>query len=306
MAATEKTGAARLPPVDLAPRGGPGLARSVDGEDAPLPPAVEQAPQPPAASGSTAPERGKRPDQPRGTEPSTLHVDDMDVRKVFEMLSRQSALNILVSPNVAGRITVDLKDMPVEKAIEAVAELCHLQTRREGNLVYVHTITEGDEKEEQDLPIRIYRLTYAKGTDLEKMVKPLLSKRGVSASTPESEMGIKTDSDKAGGDFMAGGDVLVVQDHERVLKTVDRVVARLDVQPIQVLIEAIIVSVKLENGLDLGVNFGVVDSTATTLGVLGSGAAINAATGFTPAKVLTAGGAVWGIRSAASPRTSRG
>jgi type II secretory pathway component GspD/PulD (secretin) len=93
---------------------------------------------------------------------------------------------------------------------------------------------------------------------------------------------------------MAGGDVLVVQDHERVLKAADRVVAQLDVQPIQVLIEAIIVSVKLENGLDLGVNWGVVDNAATTLGVFGSGAAINAATGFTPAKVLTAGGAVVG------------
>jgi type IV pilus secretin PilQ/predicted competence protein len=218
----------------------------------------------------------------------------MDVRKVFEVLSRQSTLNILVSPNVAGRVTVDLKDVSVDGAIEVVAELCHLQTRREGNLVYVFTLADKDEKEEQDLPIRIYHLAYTKGTDLEKMIKPLLSKRGVLTSTPESEMGIKTDFDKAGDDSMAGGDVLVVQDHERVLKAVDRVVAQLDVQPIQVLIEAIIVSVKLENGLDLGVNFGVVDNAATTLGVLGSGAAINAATGFTPAQVLTAGGKVVG------------
>ncbi len=191
-------------------------------------------------------------------------------------------------------MSVDLKDVAVDDAIGIVAELCRLQVKREGNLVYVFTLAEGDEKEEQNLPIRIYHLTYVKGTDLEKMIKPLLSKRGVLASTPESDVGIKTDADKAGGDSMAGGDALVVQDHERILKAVDRVVAQLDVRPIQVLIEAIIVSVKRDKGIDLGINFGAVDNAATVLGVAGSGAAINAATGFTPAKVLTAGGAVVG------------
>ena len=60
------------------------------------------------------------------------------------------------------------------------------------------------------------------------------------------------------------------------------------------LIEAIIVRVTLEKGMDLGVNFALLDGAGRAVGVVGSGAAINAAAGFTPASVLTAGGKLVG------------
>ena len=72
----------------------------------------------------------------------------------------------------------------------------------------------------------------------------------------------------------------------------DRVVAEIDVQPIQVLIEAVIVRVKLDKELELGANFAVLDGAGKTLGVIGNGSLINAAAGFTPASVLAAGGKV--------------
>ena len=96
---------------------------------------------------------------------------------------------------------------------------------------------------------------------------------------------------KGGGNSLAGGEIVVVQDYEHVLKMVDRVVAQIDVQPIQVLIEAVIVSVKLDKGLELGANFAVLDGAGKTLGVLGNGSLINAAAGFAPAAVLAAAGA---------------
>ncbi len=76
----------------------------------------------------------------------------------------------------------------------------------------------------------------------------------------------------------------------RSSKTVDRVIAQIDVQPVQVLIEAVIVQVNLTKGMDLGVNFAVLDGAGKALAVMGDGAAINAAAGFTPASVLAAGG----------------
>jgi general secretion pathway protein D len=56
-----------------------------------------------------------------------------------------------------------------------------------------------------------------------------------------------------------------------------------------VLIEAVIVQVKLEKGMELGVNFALLDGAGRAVGVAGSGAAINAAGGFLPASVLAAG-----------------
>jgi type IV pilus secretin PilQ/predicted competence protein len=224
--------------------------------------------------------------------PLLLHVDDADVRKVFEIISRQAKLNILVSPTVTGRVTLDLHDMTVDEGLQAVARLCHLTVRREKDVLYVYTTAEMDQGD--DPPLRVYHLNYVRGSDLQKMIKPLLTKRGASTTSPDSEIGIKSDATKAGGDSPGGGDVLIVQDCERVLQAVDRVVAQLDVQPVQVLIEAVILSVKLDKDLELGVNFATLGGGSTVASVLGSGAALNAAAGFTPASVVTKAGQLVG------------
>lgn len=297
-------GNAPVAPVPLPPVPKP-TGPANQAEEAPLPPGVQAGEverQPAPVSRESIPP--PRP-LPSG-EPVTLHVDDTDVRKVIEMLSRQAKENILVSPNVAGSVTLDLRGMSLDDALQAIATLCHLSFKRQDGAVYVYTAAELDQIEEEDLPVRVYRLNHVRALDLEKMVKPLLSKRGVLSSSPESEVGIKSDDEKAGGDSPGGNDVLIVQDHERVLKRVDRIVEQIDVQPVQVLIEAVIVAVKLENGMDLGVNFAVLDGAQNALTVAGSGAAINSAVGFTPAAVITAGGKLVGDAASGFAQDSQG
>jgi general secretion pathway protein D len=223
-----------------------------------------------------------------GAAPITFHVDDMDVRKALEILSRQGKLNILVSPMVTGRVTIDLKEVSQDEALAAVLRACHLLAKRDGNVVYVYTAAEELQQQEQILAVRVYHLNYIKAKDAMAMVKPLLTKKGVLTATPESEVGIKSSADKAGGDSLAGNEALVVQDCERVLKNLDNVVAQLDVQPPQVLIEAIIVSVQLDKEHELGVNFALLDrGTQSLMGMFGNGAAINAGAGFVPAGLLS-------------------
>ena len=224
--------------------------------------------------------------------PLMLHVDDADVRKAFEIISRQANVNILVSPNVTGRVTLDLKDMTAEDGLRAIARLCHLTVRREKEVLYVYTAAEADQGD--DPPVRVYRLNYARGSDLQKMIKPLLTKRGMITASPDSEIGIKSDPNKAGGDSLGGSDVLIVQDCERVLQAVDRVVAQLDMQPVQVMIEAVIVSVKLDKDLELGVNFATLGLGSNAASVLGNGTALNQGAGFNPATLVTSAGQLVG------------
>lgn len=94
-----------------------------------------------------------------------------------------------------------------------------------------------------------------------------------------------------GGDSFAMHDIVVVRDFPENINVIDEIVARLDVEPLQVLIEAEIISVELRDGQELGVNFAVVDKLATEAIVSGSGTAINLAGGFSPAQVLSAAGA---------------
>jgi type IV pilus secretin PilQ/predicted competence protein len=222
-----------------------------------------------------------------GGGPVQLHADALDINKAMEILSRQAKVNILVSPNVKGQVTVDLRDVSVDEALHAVLSLCHLSMRRDKDIIYVYDPIAEGKSEEQDTNVRVYQLNYARGADLVKMVKPLLSAKGQVTSTPQSDIGIKADADKVGGDSLAGGEILIVRDSERVLRSLDRVIPQLDAQPLQVLIEAVIIRVKLEKGHDIGVNFGLLNSAGTSaLGLVGDGNLINAAGGFPPAGMV--------------------
>jgi general secretion pathway protein D len=233
----------------------------------------------------------------------TLHVDDLDVRKTLEMLSRQARVNILVSPGVSGKVTVDLRDKPLHEILDAVGRLCDLTMRRDKDILYVCTPAEQRAAEEDNLPIRVYHLNYVRSKDVADMIKPLLSKSGAISSSPDADTGYPNNfvgaptagstgggggggATKAGGNSMAGGEIVIVQDYENNLKNVDRVIAQIDVQPIQVLIEAVLVSVRIDKDLDLGVNYAVLDGSGRALGLVGNGSIINATAGFTPASVL--------------------
>ena len=96
----------------------------------------------------------------------------------------------------------------------------------------------------------------------------------------------------SGGNSLADSDHLVIQDYESNLKIIDQIISRIDIRPVQVLIEAVIISVDLEHDRELGVNFAVVDNLAQMLGTVGSGTALNGNVGFNPTQLLTAAGKI--------------
>ena len=95
-----------------------------------------------------------------------------------------------------------------------------------------------------------------------------------------------------GGNSLADYDHLIIQDYESNLQIIDQIIQRIDVRPVQVLIEAVIISVDYEHDRELGVNLGLVDNLGRDLGTLGSGTALNGNAGFTPTKLLTASGKI--------------
>jgi type IV pilus secretin PilQ/predicted competence protein len=276
---------------------------------APPPPPPEVVPVPQGVPGLPAEALPGSRAKPGGSALITLHADNLDVRKALEIVSRQAKVNILVTPGVSGDVTLDVRDKTVDETLQAIVKLCHLTVQRDKDVFYVTTLADLRQGEEDDLPIRVYHLNYVTSNDVDAMIKPLLSSKGTTSKSPKSEVGLTSDvvastggssggggtssaAVKAGGDSMAGGEILIVQDYEQVLKTIDKAIAEIDIQPVQVLIEAVILQVTLDKTMDLGVNVGVLDGAGRALGVVGNGALINAAAGFTPASVLTAGGAV--------------
>jgi type II secretory pathway component GspD/PulD (secretin)/beta-lactamase regulating signal transducer with metallopeptidase domain len=163
-----------------------------------------------------------------GRSPVTVHAESLDVRKVLELLSRHTASNMIVSPRTSGQLTMDIRDRPFDEALAMIAKVCNLVIRHEGDTVIVSTLAEERKAEEDRLPIRLYRLKYVKSSDVLNITATLKSAKG--RSTKLSDGG--------------NGEAVVVQDYEDVLKIIDRVIAQIDVRPVQVLIDAVLLEAK--------------------------------------------------------------
>lgn len=70
----------------------------------------------------------------------TLIVDDVPVAQVLQALAEQEKLNLVVSPDVSGTVSLHLTDVPWKQALQTVVKSAGLITRQEGNILSVHSI----------------------------------------------------------------------------------------------------------------------------------------------------------------------
>ncbi len=188
----------------------------------------------------------------------TLIFEESDIKAVLTAIGIEAGLNILSMESVTGLVSATLTDVEIETALDAVLKSRGLVSRREGNIVYVGTPEELHFVEYSgDLILtRVYRPNYVTAQDMQSLITPLLSKElGQITISAASDVGIASDSASAGGDSYSGEEVVVVRDFEGILGQIDQLVAEVDRMPRQVSIEAMILSVALDDKSELGVDF---------------------------------------------------
>ncbi len=193
-----------------------------------------------------------------GDDHLSIHIQDMDLREVLDLLSEQGGLNILASNSVQGKVSASLNNVDIDTALSAILRQTGYLARRDGRFVYVGTHQDFQTMEQNldRIGTRMYRPNYVRAAEVQHLVTPLLTPGvGTVSVTNQSEMGIATDGNKAGGDTFAGGEAILVKDYEAVLAQVDQIVAEIDKRPMQVHIEAMILSVKLDDEHSMGVDF---------------------------------------------------
>ncbi len=230
------------------------------GRAAPPPNPLEpQTTKSPAPATPPARSRPKIVKSGEGDDHLSLDFQDADIRDVLELISHEGGLNILPSNSVKGKVSASLHDVNLQTALSAILKSTGYVTRRQGNMIYVGTSKDFQDLEQavDKIGTRIYQTNYVRAADLQALIQPLLTPNGIGTCTvtPASETGIAVDNNKAGGDTFAGGDSLLVRDYEAVLAQVDQVVAQIDKRPMQVAIEAMILSVKLDDTSAFGINF---------------------------------------------------
>ena len=209
----------------------------------------------------------------------SLNFQNIEVRALLQVIADFTNLNIVASDSVAGNITLRLKDVPWDQALDIVLQSRGLDMRRNGNVVLVAPREELALKEKLDLearqqiteiePLRteIFQLNYAKAEDIVKLLadkeQRVLSKRGSAAFDPRTNK-------------------LFVKDTPTWLDEVRKVIAQIDVSVRQVLIEARIVEADDRFTRNLGAKLGFNDlrssvyrTAAVTDPVTGALTAIN-------------------------------
>ncbi len=203
-----------------------------------------------------------------------------DLRDVLTMLGEQAGVNIVTTKSVMGQVSVALNRVTVDAALNAILRSTGYIARRENNFIYVGTPADFLEIEQSNdaIETRVYRPSYITAYELQLLITPLLTPSigRISVTTP-AKQGIAPNDSEAGGDNLAEGEAVLVQDRVTVLAEIDQVMRELDRRPMQVAIEAMILSVVLDDKHECGVDFEFLRNQGTIR--LGVGAPITSLDG---------------------------
>jgi len=188
----------------------------------------------------------------------SLNFQSVEVRSVLNVIADFTDLNIITSDTVQGTLTLRLKDVPWDQALDIILQSRGLDMRKSGNVVWIAPREELAAKEKVTLeakqqiselePLRTenFQLNYAKADSFSKILtddkQRILSKRGSAVWDPRTNQ-------------------LFVQDVASRLEEVRKLVAKIDVPVRQVLIEARIVEATDSFSKNLGVRLGWNDTS---------------------------------------------
>ena len=203
----------------------------------------------------------------------TLNFQDIETRAVLQLLAETSGKNIVVSDPVQGNVTLRLRNVPWDQALDIVMTTKGLDMRQNGNVIMVAPAREIAARETADLEAKLaiseleptysefLQVNYAKASDIASLIQadsggnPLLSDRG--------SVGVDDRTN-----------TLLVQDTAERLQNIRRLVRALDIPIKQVLIESRIVVVNDDFSRDLGIRLGVTafnESNTGLTAISGSG-----------------------------------
>ena len=195
----------------------------------------------------------------------SLDFQDVDVRTVLQILAKESGMNIVASDSVTGKMTLTLKDVPWDQALDLVMQARNLDMRKTGNVINVAPrdellakdkaiLTQQREIDELGpLYSRTFQLKYKNVEEFRKILKLDDSSSGGNGS--------KTILSSRGSALIdPATNTLVITDNTFILQKFEKLIAELDVPARQVMVEARIVEAEDGFSRQLGVKFGYAGS----------------------------------------------
>jgi type IV pilus assembly protein PilQ len=183
----------------------------------------------------------------------SLNFQNVEVRAVLNVIADFTDLNVITSDTVAGSITLRLKDVPWDQALDIILQTRGLDMRKSGNVIWIAPRDELATREKLALEAQSqiseleqtrtesFQINYQKAADVQKLLSDptqrILSKRGSAVVDTRTNQ-------------------LFVQDTPSRLEEVRKLIAKIDVPVRQVMIEARIVEASDNFSRNLGARLG--------------------------------------------------
>ncbi len=178
-----------------------------------------------------------------------LDLKDADVHNVLRLLADVGQVNIVTADNVSGTITIRMRNVPWDQALDVVLQAKGLGVVQRANMLRVAPLADLEKERELQiarrqqevklapLETRLIPVSYAQASEIQDRAKPLLSERGSIAVDERTN-------------------VMIVRDLAGNLNQIEELTRSLDTQTPQVLVEARIVEATSRYIRDVGIQWG--------------------------------------------------
>ncbi|MGD9860720.1 MAG: type IV pilus secretin PilQ [Marinobacterium sp.] len=180
-----------------------------------------------------------------------LNFQNVEIRTVLQIIAEVADKNLVVSDNVQGTITLRLKNVPWDQALDIVLKTKGLDKREAGNVLLVGTVDEiaaretvemQSQQQEQELAPLVtdfIQIDYRKASDIKERVieAKLVSERGFVMADDETN-------------------TLMVRETAKQVREIRDTIKRFDVEVEQIMVQARLVTAEVKDTKELGIRWG--------------------------------------------------
>lgn len=200
----------------------------------------------------------------------SLDFQDIEVRRVLQLLADFTGINMVASDTVQGNITLRLKDVPWDQALDIIMKTKNLDKRRNGNVIWIAPVAELIKSEEDEAkaiaqsiklsPIQTdyIQLSYAKSADVLKLLEDSRDSKGSESNRTAGSDSLALESLlSARGSAVSDSrtNTLIINDTQQNIDKIRRMIDLLDVAVKQVMVEARIVTASTDFSRELGIKW---------------------------------------------------
>jgi type IV pilus assembly protein PilQ len=208
----------------------------------------------------------------------SLNFQNIDVRALLQVIADFTNFNVVTSDTVTGSVTLRLKDVPWDQALDIILQAKGLGQRKSGNVIWIAPKDEIAAREKAEFesqaqikslePLRTqsYQLNYTKAEEIAKALTGQSTGQGGGAG---GQTAARILSSRGTVVYETRTNQLFINDIPSKLEEIQALIAKIDIPVRQVLIEARIVEANDTFGRSLGVRLGASDLRGVRGGVPG-------------------------------------